>query len=603
MINLYDSPVRKNLSTLRPDQLAVFEDYDGALSQEDSVRYQMRTVMKDIENMIDAVTKNQSEKTRIAIMGEVKAGKSTFINACLGKKIAYTDILEATAIISEIVYSEHEYARVLDLEGNIAYEFSFEELLDWTEERIDGEEGFGQFRMIQIGVNSDFLKDMILVDTPGLLSITSQNHNITNQYIAQADYILWVLNKNNLGAKSVNDFIDKIYLTGKPLIGVVNKLDNPNDIDEIKNYVVKEYGSVFEEIFYVSAINAWKMRGLHETLDAAKHIGIEPLLECMLDLSCDKEHSETSTKRYQLEREREVHRKILEIVKKRKMNYDGDCAVCRSINEKMKNGIAEELRNWIQTSFFAKEREALLRASKEEYDELFRQYADAVYLSELIDEKQTEMYQYIERKWNVASGGIKKTPQEICINFNFDIDRDSEESLAEDNSTQKGTIDRVKQTMTRGLTFGTMLAGYSAWLGPAASYVTLTAALPYALPIGIGAAVFSSYIFQDKKGESMGTSMSFEKRKRAQVDSLCEQIRKRMKEEYPRLKSALDTVTNHYCNANIDRLKDMVRQVNFDFSEPKYGEFVNALEDYIQKIDDEIRSYTQNEVELPPEML
>ena len=76
--NLNESPIRKNIKKLKDGQLSVFEE--GTI--------QVRTILQDIENMLNVMKSHGDDVVRIAVMGEVKAGKSTFINALVGKEVA-----------------------------------------------------------------------------------------------------------------------------------------------------------------------------------------------------------------------------------------------------------------------------------------------------------------------------------------------------------------------------------------------------------------------------------------------------------------------------------------------------------------------------------
>lgn len=55
----------------------------------------------------------------LAIVGETKAGKSTFINALLGERILPTDILQSSSAIVEIFKSEKKYVEVRYADGHV----------------------------------------------------------------------------------------------------------------------------------------------------------------------------------------------------------------------------------------------------------------------------------------------------------------------------------------------------------------------------------------------------------------------------------------------------------------------------------------------------
>jgi hypothetical protein len=67
------------------------------------------TDIKFLESRIESLRKG---KFTLAVAGEVKAGKSTFINALLGAEILPSDVLQTSSAIVEIFKSETSYLRV-----------------------------------------------------------------------------------------------------------------------------------------------------------------------------------------------------------------------------------------------------------------------------------------------------------------------------------------------------------------------------------------------------------------------------------------------------------------------------------------------------------
>ena len=88
---MFNSPIRQKLSQKEvvPFKDIVFENLN-----------------EQIEN-IKALESSQYKPLNIAIVGEVKAGKSSLLNALLGKEISKVDVLEATSSVIEVVYGEN----------------------------------------------------------------------------------------------------------------------------------------------------------------------------------------------------------------------------------------------------------------------------------------------------------------------------------------------------------------------------------------------------------------------------------------------------------------------------------------------------------------
>jgi hypothetical protein len=70
--------------------------------------------LKSLETRIENLKKNQF---LIAVAGEVKAGKSTFINSLIKEEILPTDVLQATNALIEIFYSKRPYLKVTYASG------------------------------------------------------------------------------------------------------------------------------------------------------------------------------------------------------------------------------------------------------------------------------------------------------------------------------------------------------------------------------------------------------------------------------------------------------------------------------------------------------
>lgn len=72
----------------------------------------------DLNFLKQRVKALETGKFLLSVAGEVKAGKSTFINALLGKEILPSDVLQATSAIVEIFKSETSYLKVVYADGS-----------------------------------------------------------------------------------------------------------------------------------------------------------------------------------------------------------------------------------------------------------------------------------------------------------------------------------------------------------------------------------------------------------------------------------------------------------------------------------------------------
>ncbi|MBQ7561109.1 MAG: dynamin family protein [Synergistaceae bacterium] len=168
------------------------------------------------------VTKAYSEAFKIVVVGEFKNGKSTFINAILGKKIMPEDILPCTGTITEIKYGSQEKAEIHFLDplpekispfipdkikphinkyrpGKIPpLNLTVKEYQECV--RIPEDEADSQAKSLELMPYSravvylplEILKnDTNIIDTPGL-NEDPRREAITINYIEQADIIIFV---------------------------------------------------------------------------------------------------------------------------------------------------------------------------------------------------------------------------------------------------------------------------------------------------------------------------------------------------------------------------------------------------------------------------
>lgn len=71
----------------------------------------------DLQFLQSRITSLKNGKFTLAVAGEVKAGKSTFINALLGAELLPSDVLQATSAIVEIFKSEKSYLKMKYADG------------------------------------------------------------------------------------------------------------------------------------------------------------------------------------------------------------------------------------------------------------------------------------------------------------------------------------------------------------------------------------------------------------------------------------------------------------------------------------------------------
>jgi Dynamin family len=121
---------------------------------------------------LQAARDRLDEPLRVAVAGKVKAGKSTLLNAFLGERVAPTDTGECTRVVTWYRYGQVPTVTLVPRTGRRRPQ---------PVRRVDGRLilttgglAIEQIERIEVGWPAPVLKDLTLVDTPGLASLSEE---------------------------------------------------------------------------------------------------------------------------------------------------------------------------------------------------------------------------------------------------------------------------------------------------------------------------------------------------------------------------------------------------------------------------------------------
>lgn len=125
-----------------------------------------------------------SEPLRLAIAGIVKAGKSTLLNALLGERVAATDAGECTRLVTWYRYAETPSVTLYPFDGPPR---SLDISGDSDQLTFDLDRPVAEVDRVEISWPAPALKSLVLIDTPGIASLSPGTATRATAFLAPDD--------------------------------------------------------------------------------------------------------------------------------------------------------------------------------------------------------------------------------------------------------------------------------------------------------------------------------------------------------------------------------------------------------------------------------
>ncbi|MEL7529681.1 MAG: dynamin family protein [Bacteroidota bacterium] len=193
------------------------------------------TIHHPIDGNVESIASELREQVRenfmFVIVGEVNAGKSSFVNALVGTDVAKTDAAICTQDVQKIVYGE-EHEIVQERE-----------------------------HLMRVSVPEPILKEITIVDTPGTNSRVTDHQEITTDFIPHSNLVVFVFFAGNPHVESAWQFFRHISNEWrKKVVFVLTKSDmfaeSPEELQRYHEMVLQyatEEGVADPRVFVVSA--------------------------------------------------------------------------------------------------------------------------------------------------------------------------------------------------------------------------------------------------------------------------------------------------------------------------------------------------------------
>jgi hypothetical protein len=146
---------------------------------------QARTVYRDdseTSDRLDALRKRADEPLRVALVGTVKAGKSTLVNALLGEQLAPTDARECTRIVT---WYRHGNAPSVRARHAAEGEVQIPTRRQAGRVELDlGHLDANEIEWLDVTWPAAPLEEFTLIDTPGMASVSTEVGERTVEFVA-----------------------------------------------------------------------------------------------------------------------------------------------------------------------------------------------------------------------------------------------------------------------------------------------------------------------------------------------------------------------------------------------------------------------------------
>jgi predicted GTPase len=219
-MNHQNSPADR-IEAARQDTISVLENLNERAAEFE--------LPKPPEALGSYLQKLRENTYQVLVVGEAKRGKSSFVNALIGRDILPTDVDVATSQVFRITRAEKESYR-LRFEDDSTRPITLADLPRYGSQTIADQEGLPQshqvIRWIEADVPASFIpKGVSFLDTPGLGTLYAAHAQITHRFVPQADAVIFVLDSAQPIIQDEINFIETLLGVTRNIFFIQTKID------------------------------------------------------------------------------------------------------------------------------------------------------------------------------------------------------------------------------------------------------------------------------------------------------------------------------------------------------------------------------------------
>jgi GTP-binding protein EngB required for normal cell division len=210
-----------------------------------------------VEQVQALMVKLAAERFNLAVVGQFKRGKSSLMNAVIGRDLLPVGLLPLTSAITTLCYGPQERALLARRGWFLTQEIAVSELADYvTENGNPGNEK--ELEEARVELPLPFLRrGLYFIDTPGVGSAREANTATTRAFLPEADAVIFVTSVEASLSETEAGFLHDIRQHIRKLFVVVNKIDllAEGELPQVLDYV----RTGLEQILGASAVRLYPL--------------------------------------------------------------------------------------------------------------------------------------------------------------------------------------------------------------------------------------------------------------------------------------------------------------------------------------------------------
>ena len=264
MSDITEREVSMSYAAAEPDIESVQSKLKSLLANKPLCKILGEEFSQHLRDWDTAITKRRTEAFSLVVLGDFKRGKSTIINAILGKSIAPVNVAPETFTINSISYGEIPKAEAvlkngqrISLSADDLVREKLEKLMRAFPDTLD---------YIDIRDNAEILKEIRIVDTPGLSDLDCLDKQVQD-YLVNADAVIYIASALSPFSESEQFFLashirplsfSKLYV----LVNMIDAMNTQEDIEKIINRVSERCEAIMPNAFVygVSGIDEYRRK-------------------------------------------------------------------------------------------------------------------------------------------------------------------------------------------------------------------------------------------------------------------------------------------------------------------------------------------------------